>query len=158
MKRRVDLQILYSPLPEQRTRYDLLTSLEQVVLGGPNNVRAYPIAQFLVDEAAFASLEWIVDLNQLLGDGEGDTRVSLSFFGDYSLGVINDPLPVEVDDVDISGWGVGVSVSHTTDGGNRLLLKIEAAEPITELDFIEQDSSQVFAQLSYSFDQWRLRQ
>lgn len=131
---------------------DLLTSLEQVVLGGPNNVRAYPIAQFLVDEAAFASLEWIVDLNQLLGEGGGRTRFSLSFFGDYSLGVVNDPLPTEADDLDISGWGVGLSVSHTTESGNRFLLKVEGAEPITEPDFIEPDGSQVFATLSYSFN------
>ena len=131
---------------------DLLTSLEQVVLGGPNNVRAYPIAQFLVDEAAFASVEWIVDLNQLFGEGGGRTRVSLSFFGDYSLGVINDPLPAEAEDVDISGWGVGFSIAHTTESGNRFLLKIEGAEPITELGFIEQDSSQVFATLSYAFN------
>ncbi len=131
---------------------DLLTSLEQVVLGGPNNVRGYPIAQFLVDEAAFTSLEWIVDLNQLFGEGGGNTRVSLSFFGDYSLGVINDPLPVEVDDVDISGWGVGFSIAHTTNSGNQFLLKIEGAEPITDLDFIEEDNSQVFAQLSYTFN------
>ena len=131
---------------------DLLTSLEQVVLGGPNNVRGYPIAQFLVGEAAFASLEWIVDLNQLFGEGGGNTRFSLSFFGDYSLGVINDPLPTEADDVDLGGWGVGFSIAHTTNSGNRFLLKIEGAEPITEIDFIEQESSQVFATLSYSFN------
>ena len=91
-------------------------------------------------------------MNELFSDGGGNTRVSLSFFGDYSLGVVNDPLPTEVDDVDISGWGIGLSVSRTTDSGNRLMLKIEGAEPISELDFIEQDGSQVFAQLSYTFE------
>ena len=93
-----------------------------------------------------------MDLNQLFGEGGGNTRVSLSFFGDYSLGVVNDPLPTEADDVDISGWGIGFSIAHTTNTGNRFLLKIEGAEPITELDFIEQESSQVFATLSYSFN------
>lgn len=37
---------------------DLLTSLEQFVIGGPNTVRALPASQFLTDNAAFGSVEW----------------------------------------------------------------------------------------------------
>ena len=36
----------------------LLSSQNQYKLGGPNNVRAYPVSEYLRDTAAFASMEW----------------------------------------------------------------------------------------------------
>lgn len=40
---------------------DPLPSLEQMSLGGPNSVRAYPVSEFLYDKAWFASAEWIMN-------------------------------------------------------------------------------------------------
>ena len=39
---------------------DLLSSLEQMVMGGPDSVRAAPTSQFLVDKGLFSSLEYSV--------------------------------------------------------------------------------------------------
>jgi hemolysin activation/secretion protein len=40
---------------------DPLPSLEQMSIGGPNSVRAYPVSEFLYDRAWFASGEWIMN-------------------------------------------------------------------------------------------------
>jgi hemolysin activation/secretion protein len=136
---------------ESQYSSDLLTSLEQVVMGGPNNVRGYPVATFLVDESMFGSLEWIIELTSLFGEGTGNTSVSLSFFGDYGEGKLNDPLPAEFTDIDIMSYGVGLSITHTGDGGNRFALSIDAAEPDKLWGGLLEDESQLFAQLSYTF-------
>ena len=39
----------------------LLTSTNQYSVGGPSNVRAYNVSEFLVDRAMFASMEWTFD-------------------------------------------------------------------------------------------------
>jgi hemolysin activation/secretion protein len=126
---------------------DLLTSLEQFVLGGPNSVRAYPIAEYLGDEGGFASLEWIVDV----GKRDSDTSLSISAYGDYGYGRINDPLPNEIDDTDLSGWGIGISISHIGDGGNQFALRLDAASPISDIEPSDGDDPQFYGQISYTF-------
>lgn len=130
---------------------DILTSLEQVVMGGPNSVRGYPVAALLVDEVMFGSVEWVIELTSLFGEGTGSTSVALSFFGDYAEGKLNDPLPGEFADIDIASYGVGLSITHTADGGNRFALSVDAAEPDTLWDGLFEDEAQVFAQISYTF-------
>ncbi len=86
---------------------DLLTSLEQFSLGGPDTVRAYPVAEALMDKAWLISLEWRADaspeteLNFL-------NRLQMYTFLDYARGSLNDPLNNEVDEVTFSGYGFGV--------------------------------------------------
>lgn len=53
-------QRLYFKLAGQYTR-DALAPLEQFSLGGPDSVRAYPIADALTDRGYYASLEYHVD-------------------------------------------------------------------------------------------------
>lgn len=53
-------QQLYFKFNGQYTN-DALTPLEQFVLGGPDSVRAYPIAQALSDRGYYAALEYHVD-------------------------------------------------------------------------------------------------
>jgi hemolysin activation/secretion protein len=126
---------------------DLLVSVEQFVLGGPNSVRAYPIAEYLADEGAFASLEWILDVSK----SDSDTSVSLSAFADYAYGKLNDPLPSEIDDTDLGGWGLGFSVSHLTQSGSQFALRLEAATPITNIDPSDGDDTRFFGRISYTF-------
>lgn len=126
---------------------DILVSMEQLVLGGPNSVRAYPIAEYLADEGAFASLEWIVDV----GKSDSNTSVSLSAFADYAYGMLNDPLPNEVDDVNMSGWGVGFMVSRVAESGSQFNLRIEAATPLSSLDPSDGDDTRFFGRIGYTF-------
>ena len=88
---------------------DLLTSLEQYSLGGPYNVRAYPIAEVLVDNAIFTSFEYILtashDIKQTWLN-----RLQLSVYYDYARGDLNDPLVNEPDSATLSGLGIGLQV------------------------------------------------
>ena len=132
---------------EAQASDDLLTSLEQFVIGGPNSVRAYPIAEYLGDEGAFASLEWIVDV----GNPDSDVSFSLSAYGDYAYGKINDPLANETDDTDLSGWGIGITMSHTGDNGNQFALRFDVASAITDIEPSDGDDPQFYGQISYTF-------
>jgi hemolysin activation/secretion protein len=132
---------------ESQISDDLLTSLELFVIGGPNSVRAYPIDEFLGDEGSFASLEWIVDI----GRADSDTTFSLSAYGDYAYGRINEPLANEVDDTDLSGWGIGISMGHTGDSGNQFALRFDVASPITDIEPSDGDDPQFYGQISYTF-------
>jgi len=58
---------------------DLLSSLEQYVMGGPDNVRAAPTSQFLVDKGVFSSLEYSV-----ASPGFSDKHA----FGSYTWGQV----------------------------------------------------------------------
>jgi hemolysin activation/secretion protein len=83
---------------------DLLTSLEQFSLGGPDTIRAYPVAEALMDEAYLFSVEWMAyaspDIPQTLLK-----NLRLSVFYDYAVGSQNDPLLNEIESVSFSGFG-----------------------------------------------------
>lgn len=130
---------------------DLLTSLEQFSMGGPNNVRAYSIAEFLMDEGAFTSVEWIVDLVELFGDGGGNNSFSISAFADYAHGELNEPLASEDPDVDLAGWGIGLSYGHTSETGNLFAISVDVASPITHFDALNDNDPQIYGQISYTF-------
>ena len=132
---------------EAQASDDLLTSLEQFVLGGPNSVRAYPIAEYLGDEGAFASLEWIIDV----GKRDSDMSFSISAYGDYGYGQLNDPLANEIDDIDLSGWGIGISIGHTGAGGNQFVVRFDVASQITDIEPSDGDDPQFYGQISYTF-------
>jgi len=58
---------------------DLLSSLEQFVMGGPDSVRAAPTSQFLVDNGIFSSMEYSIS-----APGFGDKHA----FGSYTWGQV----------------------------------------------------------------------
>jgi len=125
---------------------DLLTSLEQFVIGGPNSVRAYPIAVYLGDEGVFGSLEWIVKMSD-----KGDSSFSVSAFADFAHGKLNDPLNSEVADTDLSGWGLGISYTNTQNNGNQFSFRLDIATPLSSPEPTDGDDPQIYGQLSYSF-------
>ena len=111
---------------------DLLTSLEQYQMGGPDNVRAYPVSEFLRDKAVFTSLEYVVNApgfankpafkNHTWGE-----LLQFSVFVDSAKGWINDPLPSDtVRDVRLSGAGIGAQ--FTLPG--QMLARMSLAKPI----------------------------
>ena len=112
----------------------LLTSTEQYTIGGPNNVRAYPMSEHLVDSAAFASLEWTVNAPAVLGFGDvvgfGDRtwgeKVRVSLFGDWAWGQINDP--TAADEASANFLGIGAGVQYTEPG--EFTARVQVAQQV----------------------------
>jgi hemolysin activation/secretion protein len=92
---------------------DLLSSLEQYVIGGSDNVRALPTSQFLVDTAAFASLEYSVRAPGFAGKPafSGYTWgevLRLRLFTDAAVGLLNKPVNSSSKRVTAAGSGLGI--------------------------------------------------
>jgi hemolysin activation/secretion protein len=108
---------------------DLLVSLEQYVIGGPANVRAYPVAEALIDRGGSATLEWIIDApgfaDRPLGGRTWGDVFQLSFFVDYAGGEVNDPLPNQDRNVNLRGYGLGLQFSVS----QKFYVRIDAATP-----------------------------
>ena len=85
---------------------DLLTSMEQFSLGGPDSVRAYPVAEALMDKAWLFSVEWHADASPAT-ELDFLNRLQLYAFIDYAKGSLNDPLNNETGEVSFSGYGFG---------------------------------------------------
>ena len=126
---------------------DLLTSLEQFPLGGPNSVRAYPSSEKLVDSTTFFSAEWIARAV----DTEGANwlqGLQLSVFLDYAKGEVNEPLTNDAASVNLSGVGAAVQISpHNAEFEARLDISraLSSEEPSNE------QSLQYFFKLGYHF-------
>lgn len=88
---------------------DLLTSLEQISLGGPYTARAYPVAEALMDEAYLFTAEWIFfaspDFVQTYLN-----KLQISVFYDFAKGSQNDPLKNETESVSFSGLGSSIKI------------------------------------------------
>jgi len=108
VKQLASLQSLTFKFSAQSTS-DLLTSLEQYALGGPDTVRAYPVGEALMDEAWLMNLEWRAraspetPLNFLNG-------LQYLAFIDYARGALNDPLNNETDEVKFYDIGFGLEI------------------------------------------------
>lgn len=77
---------------------DTLVPMEQYSVGGPDNVRAFPPAQALLDETLFVSAELIHNMPfvtdvQAIGNRTWGELVQLSIFYDLAVGRLNKPLP-----------------------------------------------------------------
>ncbi len=111
---------------------DLLTSLEQYQMGGPDNVRAYPVSEFLRDKAMFTSLEYVVNAPGFANKPAFQNRtwgelLQFSVFVGSAKGWVNDPLPSDTTrDVRLSGAGVGAQ--FTLPG--QMLARMSLAKPI----------------------------
>ena len=101
---------------------DILVPLEQYSTGGPENVRAFPEAQFLFDKAYFLSAEYIINAPFIADKPAFANRtwgelLQLSIFYDFAAGKNNDPTgaPQEVTEqgssVNIRGYGLGLRFS-----------------------------------------------
>jgi|GEM_PF-829203 hemolysin activation/secretion protein len=125
---------------------DLLVSLEQMTLGGPNSVRAYPTAEFLRDSGYFLSLEWESSLpffeetavpSWIAGPATTTwgRAITLSVFVDHAGGWLNDPLANEEETVTFSGAGFGLGFNTSRFSMNMSLAKpIGHREPSNEKD------------------------
>ncbi len=99
---------------------DSLSSLEQMGIGGPNSVRAYPVNEYLFDKAAFGSVEWIMNAPGFAGKPAFANRtwgeiLQVSAYFDIAHGELNSPGQFEVQD-DLSIHGAGGAVQLTLPG------------------------------------------
>ncbi len=133
---------------------DLLSSMEQYSMGGPNSVRAYPVSEYIRDKALFASTEFILSVPNFtdepgfFGDRRWNEVVKLSVFLDYALGKRNDPnTSFENKKEELSGAGIGLELNFT----ETAFLKIEAANAITSQDASNDHSTQLWFSAGFEF-------
>ena len=139
---------------------NMLTSLEQFVIGGVDSVRAVPTSQFLDDKGVFGSLEYSVrapgfaDKPAFAGYTWGQV-LRLRIFTDAAVGVLNNPVNPATKRVTAQGNGVGVE--FTWPGRFTLNLQYShlngGARPGSSLNdpTAIRDSHQIWADLSFSF-------
>ena len=113
---------------------DLLTSLEQMSVGGPFNVRAYPTAEFLVDKGGFGSLEYTLNATSLFENIPDRWDLNFSLFFDYASGRKLDPLTSERGKVELGGFGAGIHYEYRWGGGTGVMIRLEVAAPTTSID------------------------
>jgi hemolysin activation/secretion protein len=155
----VDYDHWYNMKPEHmlhvsfRSQYsdDLLTSLEQMAIGGPNSVRAYSAAEFLRDKAFSTSIEWLMRAPgfsqwKAFGNKKWGEVLRVSLFIDYAKGWLNDPLASDREVVSISGVGAGLHFNYETFSAS-----FEFASPLgDEIPGNERDP-QYFFEMNYGF-------
>jgi len=113
---------------------DLLTPLEQLSLGGPYTVRAYPTAQELVDKGYFGSAEYTLNLTSLMNNPASNWDINFSLFFDYAHGEVIDSFQSERSDLNMGGYGGGLHFEYRWPGGHGVLIRAEVATPTTNLD------------------------
>jgi hemolysin activation/secretion protein len=97
---------------------DLLSSLEQFVMGGPDSVRGAPASQFLVDKGAFASLEYSVASpgfadKHAFGSYTWGQVLRFKIFTDAAVGFDNKPVTTNRQYLASSGVGLVFTIPGT---------------------------------------------
>ncbi|MEX2352603.1 MAG: hypothetical protein WD709_00345, partial [Gammaproteobacteria bacterium] len=136
---------------------DLLVPLEQYSVGGPDNVRAYPPAQQLLDRAAFYSIELLKNM-PFIGDRPAFNNrswgevVQLSAFYDFAVGRLNKPLASDRQE-GVGGYvnfrGAGLQIRFTLPGliESRLIF----ARRLGDREADNGRTNQFWADLTYRF-------
>lgn len=132
---------------------DALSSIEQFAMGGPNSVRAYPVAEYIRDKGAFVSAEWIINApgfsekRAFNGRSWGEV-LTVSVFVDYASGRSNSELPAgQAREQDISGVGVGLELRPT----DTAYFKFQAATPTTGEEASNDDDPQLWFSAGIEF-------
>lgn len=128
-----------------QTTSDILTSLEQFSLGGPDTVRAYPVAEALVDEAWLLSAEWRADASPEIPQ-TWLNKLQFSIFYDYATGTLNDPLTNDIASVSLAGLGFGIQVKPF----NKFTAKLQYAFDLGD-EPSENQSLPFYFSLRYDF-------
>ena len=111
---------------------DPLVSLEQFSMGGPDSVRAYPVAEALAEKGGVASLELILGApgfasHPAFGATTWGQILQFSVFADYAHGSLNAPLTAAQErNVNLSGAGLAVQFSLP----GRVFARLDAAKPL----------------------------
>lgn len=130
---------------------DLLTSLEQFPIGGPNSVRAYSTSEILRDKGFSTSIEWISKAPgfadwQGVGNKKWGEILDAVLFVDYGKGWLNDPLASDRESISLSGIGAGLRF-HL----QRFNAKFEFATPLGNEDPGNGRDPQYFFEMNFGF-------
>nr|VFJ56517.1 MAG: Hemolysin activation/secretion protein [Candidatus Kentron sp. FW] len=120
---------------------DMLVSIEQQSLGGPNNVRAYPRAEFMRDKGYFTSADLTTDLP---GFGK---KLQAFVFMDYGKGWLNDPLVDQSKGVSLAATGVGLKMNID----DSILGRFQVATPLGTRGASNSRDPQVYFDLAWHF-------
>lgn len=130
---------------------DLLTSIEQMPIGGPNSVRAYATSEYLRDKGYFTSLEWLIRAPgfsdwHAFGNKRWGEVFQVAIFADYAEGWLNDPLVSDTEYVSLSGVGVGLRFNYKT-----ISARFEFASPLSEEEPTNNRDPQYYLEMNYGF-------
>jgi len=130
---------------------DLLTSLEQMAIGGPNSVRAYSAAEFLRDKALSTSIEWLINAPgfsqwKAFGRKRWGEVLQVAFFADYAKGWLNDPLASDREVASLSGIGTGLRFQY-----EDFSMRFEFASPLGDEKPGNDRDPQYFFEMNYVF-------
>lgn len=114
---------------------DALVSLEQLSLAGPDAVRAYSVADVLMDKGGIGTAELIVGApgfanRPAFGDRTWGQELQFSVFADYAAGWLNHYVPgtnVTPQYVNLGGWGGAIQFNVP----GRVFARIDVATPLT---------------------------
>jgi hemolysin activation/secretion protein len=132
---------------------DLLSSIEQFSIGGPNSVRAYTVSEYVSDKGLFTSLEWILNApgfaNKPAFAGRTWGEVfAISIYADYAVGKLNDAAGApEGEKVEVSGAGLGAELRVT----KNYFLRLDIATPLGHLDASDDDNPQIWFSAGLEF-------
>ncbi|MBI5137530.1 MAG: ShlB/FhaC/HecB family hemolysin secretion/activation protein [Nitrospirae bacterium] len=123
---------------------DLLTSIEQMPVGGPDTVRAYPVSEALVDKGFAVSVDWLarvpfIHRRQAFAGRTWGDLLKVAVFADTAGGWLNDPLVTENPYVRLNGVGVGLRF-HL----ERLSANLEWARPVAGPTASDGDGSRLY--------------
>jgi hemolysin activation/secretion protein len=113
-----------------QTTQDLLTSLEQIPMGGPDGVRAYGPSEALRDKAYLVSLEWQMNAPGFaqwpaFGNHRWGEILQFVVFADAAKGWLNDPLASDQEEISLYGVGAGVRLNV-----DKFSARFEFASPV----------------------------
>jgi hemolysin activation/secretion protein len=135
---------------------DVLTSLEQMSIGGPNSVRAYPVNEYLYDKAFFGSVEWIINAPGFSDKPAFANRTwgeifQVSLFYDYATGKLNNPTRYEEENTDDKTLhGVGGALQLNLPG--QVYARLDVARRTSDLEPIGNDrDTQYWLTARYEF-------
>jgi len=129
-----------------------LVSVEQFPLGGPDTVRAYRQAQYMMDQGYFSSLELIFNAPDFADTPAFANRtwgelLQVSVFYDVAGGWLKDALPNEESSGYLSGVGIGVHFGLP----GSFSANMSVAKPVGTQVAIDNRDIYTYFKLSYQY-------
>jgi hemolysin activation/secretion protein len=134
---------------------DPLVSLEQFSMGGPDSVRAYPVAEVLAEKGGVASLELTAGApgfagRPAFGGATWGQVLQFSLFVDYADGQLNSPLSgTQERSTHLAGAGGAVQFSLP----GHFFSRLDLAVPLTHRDASNGRHTQYFFRLGMNFQE-----
>ena len=131
---------------------NVLSSLEQMPLGGPQSVRAYSVSKYQVDSGSVFNLEWVVR-TMPSDELEWTKNVQLSAYIDYAMGTLNSSdqnnRTLFGNESSVTLKGIGGGIRLTPAAGYQL--RFDLAIPIGKPEPNDDSSVRFLMNLGYVF-------